>query len=138
MKTISLPGLSSLPSTRMSVVIGNLIEWYDFALFGYLSYFMSQQFFPKNEPNSLLFVLLLFACGLISRVIGGIAFALWGDTRNRDQAVRTAIIMMSVSSLLIGCLPNYSRIGVTAPILLLLLRNIEDLQIRINIRYCSL
>ena len=108
--------------------IGNVTEWYNFLLYGYLAPVISQLFFPtKNELLSLTFVFTLFALSFIVRPIGGILFGWIGDTYGRQTALISSLTLMAVPTLLIGCLPTYATIGVASPILLCLFRICQGL-----------
>lgn len=103
--------------------IGNLTEWYNLLLYGYLAPIISQLFFPiADKLISLTLVFTVFALSFFVRPIGGILFGWIGDTYGRKWALIISLIMMAVPTLLIGCLPTYASIGIASPILLSLLR----------------
>ncbi|VVC75542.1 Proline/betaine transporter [Aquicella siphonis] len=103
--------------------IGNLNEWYNFLLYGYLASTISQLFFPsKNSLLSLTLTFTVFALSFFVRPLGGVLFGWIGDTYGRQRALILSLVMMGVPTLLIGCLPTYDSIGLASPILLCLLR----------------
>ncbi|MBI3628559.1 MAG: MFS transporter [Candidatus Rokubacteria bacterium] len=103
--------------------IGNVIEWYDFAVYAYFAPTIGALFFPSDVPNrSLLLSFGVFGVGFFMRPLGGFFFGHHGDRRGRRNALAATIILMGVSTFLIGILPPYGRIGILAPIALLLLR----------------
>lgn len=107
----------------ISSSIGNVIEWYDFGLFAIYSPLFSQLFFPAKNPSiALLEALSIFAIGFLCRPIGALLFGYLGDTQGRAKTLRLSILMISIPTLLIGCLPTYTSIGITAPFLLLCVR----------------
>jgi MHS family proline/betaine transporter-like MFS transporter len=107
----------------ISSSIGNILEWYDFGLFAIYSPLFSHLFFPAKDPHiALLEALGIFAIGFLCRPIGALLFGYLGDTQGRVKTLRLSILMISIPTLLIGCIPTYSSIGITAPILLLIIR----------------
>lgn len=108
--------------------IGNLAEWYNFLLYGYLASVISQQFFPtKNEIVSLTFVFTVFAISFLMRPIGGILFGWIGDRYGRQRALVISLIFIAIPTFFIGCLPTYQQIGIASPILLSILRIMQGL-----------
>jgi MHS family proline/betaine transporter-like MFS transporter len=114
---------SSLKKYILSVVIGTSLEWYDFAIFGYFAPIYAMQFFPAdNVFASLLSTFAVFAVGFLSRPLGAYIFGKIGDQYGRKQALLFSMILIGISTALMGLLPTYSQIGVLAPALLTLLR----------------
>lgn len=108
--------------------VANAFEWYDYALFGYFAPIIGAKFFPGSSPSSsLLHAFLVFAIGYLMRPIGGIFFGILGDRFGRKTALSTSIFCMSLPTALIGILPTYDNIGVTATILMILLRMLQGL-----------
>lgn len=102
-----------------ATVIGNTLEWYDFALFSLMAPILGKLFFPENSPNSALsHLLVFFALGALARPIGGLVFGYIGDKIGRKTALIYAIILMTISVALISVLPSYEQIGVTATVTL--------------------
>jgi MHS family proline/betaine transporter-like MFS transporter len=109
-----------------AATIGNVMEWYDFGVFGFLAGSLALNFFPKDDPRtSLLNTFLIFGVGLIFRPLGGIVIGRLGDKKGRKPALILTILLMAVGTLIIGLLPTYSSIGVMAPVLLLLARLLQ-------------
>lgn len=107
---------------------GTLIEWYDFYIFGALATIISKKFFPAgNEFVALLSTLATFAVGFVVRPFGALVFGRVGDVVGRKYAFLVTLIMMGLATFLIGVIPEYSQIGVAAPILMLILRIIQGL-----------
>lgn len=107
---------------------GTLIEWYDFYIFGSLATIISSQFFPAgNEVVNLLLTLATFATGFVVRPFGAIFFGRIGDIVGRKYTFLVTLLIMGLSTTLIGLLPNYESIGILAPILLLILRMLQGL-----------
>jgi MFS transporter, MHS family, proline/betaine transporter len=110
-------------SSILSSSLGNILEWYDFGLFTIFSPLFSRIFFPNSEPNTALIATFsIFAVGFICRPIGSLLFGYFGDTIGRAKTLRFSILMISLPTLLIGCLPTFLQIGIAAPILLTLIR----------------
>ncbi|MDR3537364.1 MAG: MFS transporter [Acetobacteraceae bacterium] len=109
-----------------AATIGNVMEWYDFGVFGYLAGALALNFFPKDNPNSaLLNTFLVFGVGLIFRPLGGIVIGRMGDTRGRKPALVLTILLMAAGTVIMGVLPTYGSIGMAAPVLLLLARLLQ-------------
>lgn len=108
--------------------IGNLSEWYNFLLYGYLASVISQLFFPShNQLLSLTLTFSVFALSFFIRPFGGILFGWIGDTYGRQRALIISVIMMTIPTFLIGCLPTYNTIGIASPILLCVFRICQGL-----------
>ncbi|GEL04531.1 MFS transporter [Rummeliibacillus sp. G93] len=107
--------------------VGNMMEWFDFGLYAYLAVVISELFFAgvSNPSLQLVFTFATFAVAFLIRPLGGIFFGRIGDKYGRKIVLSTTIIMMAISTLLIGILPTYEQIGVWAPILLLVARMIQ-------------
>jgi MFS transporter, MHS family, proline/betaine transporter len=111
-------------------IIGNVIEYYDFALIGFLAVMMGNLFFPSTDPFlSLLGSFGAFAAGMIMRPVGAMIFGHIGDRVGRRFALMTSLVLMALPTFLIGCLPTYAQIGIVAPILLVTLRMIQGLSV---------
>jgi MFS transporter, MHS family, shikimate and dehydroshikimate transport protein len=109
--------------------IGCIIEWYDFFLYGVVAGLVfNKVFFPKEDPFvGLLLAYATFAVGFVARPIGGIIFGHFGDKIGRKSMLVITLLIMGISTFLIGLLPTYASIGVWAPILLLTLRICQGL-----------
>lgn len=108
--------------------IANTFEWYDYALFGNFASLLGRKFFPDDDPqSSILKTFMVFALGYLMRPLGGIFFGRIGDKFGRKIALSLAIICMSVPTAIMGILPTYEEIGVSASILMLLMRMIQGL-----------
>ncbi|MBX7430937.1 MFS transporter [Mycobacterium sp. Y57] len=106
--------------------IGNAVEWFDFAIYGFLATFIAAQFFPAgDETAALLNTFLIFAAAFFMRPLGGFVFGPLGDRIGRQRVLALVILLMSAATLAIGLLPTYSSIGVAAPLLLLVLRCLQ-------------
>jgi MFS family permease len=108
--------------------LGTLIEWYDFYIFGSLATVISTKFFPSGNPLlSLLSTLATFAAGFVVRPFGAIFFGRIGDAVGRKYTFLLTLVLMGLSTFLIGCVPSYESIGLFSPILVLFLRLIQGL-----------
>ena len=121
----------NMQKVALTALAGTSIEWYDFFLYGAAAALIfPTAFFGEATPSTALILsLLTFAAGFIARPIGGIIFGHYGDRVGRKKTLVMALILMGVSSTLIGLLPTYAMIGVTAPILLTSLRFAQGLAI---------
>ncbi|NUU37683.1 MFS transporter [Pseudomonas sp. C2B4] len=115
------------PQTLRKVIvaagIGNFVEWFDFAVYGFLATTIAQQFFPSGDASAaLLKTFAVFAVAFAFRPLGGIFFGMLGDKIGRKRTLAATILLMAAATTLIGLLPTYAAIGVAAPILLSLIR----------------
>lgn len=120
-------------SSRRTVtagIAGNVLEWYDFAVYGFFAPIIAHQFFPSDDPAvSLIASFGAFAAGFLMRPIGGAVFGHIGDRYGRVTALKLSVFLMAVPTLLIGLLPTYGSIGVAASILMVLLRMAQGLAV---------
>jgi MHS family proline/betaine transporter-like MFS transporter len=109
-----------------TAVLGNVVEWYDHALYGILAVFMARVFFPEGDMHA---ALIATYVGLIAsyvvRPIGGVVMGRLSDLRGHRYTLVLTIALMTVGTILIGVLPGYAAIGIAAPILLMLCRLIQ-------------
>ena len=111
-------------------LVGNVIEWYDFALYGYFASTIGKQFFPSNNPSiSLIAAFGAFAVGFLVRPLGGLFFGRIGDLIGRKQALMLTLFSMAIPTILMACMPTYNSIGIAAPILIVLLRILQGLSV---------
>ncbi len=125
MAAVSMDASDSGQSRRAvtAAVIGNVLEWYDFAVYGYVAAIIGKNFFPgTDELTQLLNAFLTFGLGFVARPIGGIVIGRMGDTHGRKAALMLTIFLMAAGTVLIGILPTYATIGFLAPALLLFAR----------------
>ena len=121
----SRPGL---PFIIGASAVGTLIEWYDFYIYGVLAVFFSQHFFPPgNDALALLASLGIFWTGFVVRPVGSVIFGHFGDRIGRKFTFMLTLLLMGGATFLVGVLPEYSSIGVWAPVLLVLLRIVQGL-----------
>ena len=106
-----------------AAVVGNLLEWYDFAVYGYLAIILAKKFFPAgDEFTALLSTFAAFGVGFLVRPLGGIVIGRIGDLKGRKPALMITIFLMAAGTMLIGSIPTYESIGILAPILLVIAR----------------
>jgi MHS family proline/betaine transporter-like MFS transporter len=116
--------------TALAGVIGNVLEWFDFAVYGYFASDIGRQFFPQSSPGAQhLLAFAVFAIGFGARPIGGLVLGAVGDRIGRRALLMLSIALMGASTLLIGLLPTYDTIGVAAPLLLVTLRLIQGFSV---------
>lgn len=121
---------SSLVRTVATSMVGNLFEFYDFALFGYFAPIIGKLFFPSDNPTvELISAFGVFAAGFIVRPLGGLIFGHIGDVFGRKKALVLAILLMAIPTVLIGLLPDYNALGVMASILLVSLRMLQGVSL---------
>ncbi len=108
--------------------LGTVFEWYDFYLYGSLAAIIAKQFFAGLDAGSaFIFALLAFAAGFIVRPFGAIVFGRLGDMIGRKYTFLVTILIMGMSTFIVGVLPNYAAIGAAAPIILIVLRLLQGL-----------
>ena len=122
---------SNMRKVALTALAGTSIEWYDFFLYGAAAALIFPTAFFGEVPatTALILSLLTFAAGFIARPIGGIIFGHFGDKIGRKKTLISALMLMGISSTLIGLLPTYAMIGALAPILLTILRFAQGLAI---------
>ena len=111
-------------------IAGNVMEWYDFAVYGYFAQALGQHFFPSQDPTaSVIAAFGVFAAGFLMRPIGGLLFGSIGDRLSRKGALTLSVIAMAVPTCLIGLLPDYAQIGITASALMVVFRLVQGLSV---------
>src|SRR6185437_6855925 len=111
-------------------VVGNMLEWYDFALFGFFAQQLGAHFFPAGDPTvSVLAAFGTFAAGFVMRPVGGALFGWIGDRYGRKQALIGSVMAMAFPSFLVALLPDAASIVILAPVLLVVLRLIQGIAV---------
>jgi MFS transporter, MHS family, proline/betaine transporter len=130
---VELPGISRAGSkqkdiTRLIVAtsIGNALEWYDIAVYGYFAVYISKAFFPSNDPTtSLLLTFGTFGLSFLIRPIGGVVLGAYADRYGRKASLMVSIVLMTVGTLALALTPAYEAIGILAPIAVLTARLVQ-------------
>lgn len=121
-----LPGKQSALRTALAGLIGNVLEWFDFAVYGYFATNIGHQFFPESDPAAQQFLsFAVFALGFLARPAGSLVLGRIGDRIGRRPLLTLSIALMGGATLVLGLLPTYNQIGLAAPLLLLLMRIIQ-------------
>ena len=108
--------------------LGTVFEWYDFYLYGSLAAVIAKQFFSGVNPTAaFIFALLAFAAGFAVRPFGALFFGRLGDMIGRKYTFLVTILIMGLSTFIVGILPNYASIGIAAPVILICLRLLQGL-----------
>ena len=116
--------------TVLAGLAGNVLEWYDFGVYGFFAAAIGSQFFPAHDPTvSLIASFGVFAIGFLARPLGGMIFGHVGDKLGRRTAVIGSVISMAVPTCLMAFLPTYGQIGLLAPLLLIVLRLAQGLAV---------
>lgn len=125
-ETVAVRPHQSPIRTALAGLIGNVLEWFDFAVYGYFASDIGQQFFPSSSHAAQqLLTFAFFAIGFGARPIGSLVLGRIGDRVGRRALLTISIALMGGATLGIGLLPGYAKIGVAAPALLLILRIIQ-------------
>ncbi len=111
--------------------VGNVLEWYDFAVFGYLAPVLARVFFSDNTNPAvaLTATFAVFAVGFAARPLGGFVFSAFGDSVGRRRILNASIIVMAIPTVLIGFLPTFDQVGLAAPALLVALRIVQGMAV---------
>ena len=118
------------PRVIVTGMIGNVLEWYDFAVYGFFAAPIGQEFFPhQDRVAQLLSVFGVFALGYLMRPLGGALIGHIGDRFGRRAALTFSVAAMAIPTFLIGLLPGYRTLGLLAPIGLTLLRMVQGLSV---------
>ena len=116
--------------TVIAGLAGNVMEWYDFGIYGFFAALIGKQFFPTDNPStSLLASFGVFAVGFIGRPLGALLFGHVGDSHGRKKALIISVLTMAIPTALMALMPTYAQIGIAAPILLILLRFAQGLAV---------
>lgn len=116
--------------TLAAGVIGNVLEWYDFAIYGFFAPILGKLFFPSEDPTtSLIASFGAFAAGFLMRPIGGAVFGHIGDRIGRKRALNLSVMLMAVPTFLIGVLPTHAQLGAGAAVILVVLRMLQGLSV---------
>jgi len=109
---------------------GNVLEWYDFTVYGFFATVIGAQFFPHQDKIvQLISAFGVFAAGYLMRPIGGVIFGHIGDRQGRKKALTISVILMAIPTTLVGLLPTYENIGWVAALLLVILRLLQGLSV---------
>lgn len=120
--------LEKIAQDFIKISFGNILEWYDFTIYGLFALQISRTFFLNNSPFiSLLIVFATFAIGFVARPVGAFIFGMIGDKHGKLYAVNLSIWLMAIPTTLIGFLPGYNVLGVFAPLILIILRICQGL-----------
>ena len=127
--SVSRPGgEQGLMKVIMASSVGTLIEWYDFYIYGAMATTIAKQFFPQDNPAAaFLAALATFAAGFVVRPFGALVFGRIGDLIGRKYTFLLTLLLMGGSTFAIGLIPGYARIGIWAPVLILMLRFVQGL-----------
>ena len=108
--------------------LGTVFEWYDFYIYGTLAPIIAKQFFTGLDPTAaFIFTLMVFAAGFLVRPFGALVFGRLGDMIGRKYTFLVTIVIMGLSTFIIGLLPSYTSIGMAAPVILVILRVMQGL-----------
>jgi MHS family proline/betaine transporter-like MFS transporter len=125
--------MSSTPSYSRTIVMGvsgNLMEWYDFAIYGYMVPVIGALFFPSEDPvATIIATFSAFAAGYFARPIGGIIFGHIGDLYGRKAVLLWSVCMMGAATFAIGLLPTYEQVGYSAAVMLVVLRILQGMSV---------
>ncbi|KAL7549728.1 hypothetical protein ACHAWF_012994 [Thalassiosira exigua] len=112
-------------------VAGNVLEWYDFAVFGYFGDIIGRVFFPPNQSSNVTTMesFMVFGGAFLMRPVGGLLLGYLGDVYGRRRALYVSIFLMAWPTFLMGCLPSFERVGYLAPIMLIIIRALQGMSV---------
>jgi nitrate/nitrite transporter NarK len=117
------------PEVRRAVaaaVVGNVLEWYDFAVYAYMATVIAKKFFPAGDDvTSLLSTFAAFGLGFVARPLGGVIIGRLGDLKGRKSSLLLTIVLMAGGTVAIGLVPTFETIGIVAPALVVLARLVQ-------------
>jgi MHS family proline/betaine transporter-like MFS transporter len=123
-----VPGTAKAEQRRAAAagMVGYILEWFDFGIYGFLAPIIAQNFFPAHDSvTSLLVAFAVFGVGCVARPVGSVVLGRIADVKGRHGALATTMILMAASTVMMGLLPTYSQIGIAAPILLVAARLLQ-------------
>ena len=121
---------ADLRRRRAAIGIGNFMEWFDFAIYGYFAAIIGQQFFPTGDPGTeLLSSLAVFAVGFLARPVGALLLGPIGDRHGRRSVLIITVLGMGLATTLIGLTPSYAAWGIAAPIAVIVLRFVQGMMV---------
>lgn len=122
--------MSQVKRVIASTMLGNGLEWYDYALYGTFTALISKHFFPAGDDAiALIATFGIFAVGFLMRPLGAMFFGYIGDKYGRKNALALSILLMAFPTACIGLLPTYQEIGIWAPILLTVIRLVQGIAV---------
>jgi MFS transporter, MHS family, proline/betaine transporter len=125
-----MTGRSASSRALVAGALGNVVEWYDFAVYGAFATIIAATFFPGADPVARLSAsFAVFATAFLARPVGAVVFGRLGDRVGRRQVLVTVIVVMAAATAGIGLLPGHAAIGVLAPVLLVVLRTAQGLSV---------
>jgi MHS family proline/betaine transporter-like MFS transporter len=117
------PAATTAKQAVAAAVIGNVLEWYDFAVYAFMAGIIGRNFFPSGDKvRELLASFAVFGVGFLARPLGGIIIGRIGDVKGRKAALLLTIFLMAIGTVLIGIVPSYATIGIAGPFLILVAR----------------
>lgn len=119
------PG-KAIAKVVIATSIGNALEWYDIAIYGYFAVFISKAFFPNSDPKiSLLLTLGTFGLSFVTRPLGGVILGAYADRHGRKASLMISIALMTLGTLAIAFMPTYASMGILAPVAVLFARLVQ-------------
>ena len=121
---------SDIRKRQVAIGVGNFMEWFDFAVYGYFAAIIGAQFFPTGDPTTeMLSAFAVFAVGFVARPLGALILGPIGDRVGRKSVLVITVMGMGLTTAAIGLVPNYATIGIIAPILIVILRCIQGMMV---------
>jgi MFS transporter, MHS family, proline/betaine transporter len=106
--------------------LGNALEWFDISVYAYFAVYLSRAFFPTSDPTtSLLLTFGTFALTFLARPVGGVLLGTYADRYGRKASLLLSIAMMTIGTLAVGCMPTFDKIGLLAPLLVIVARLVQ-------------
>ena len=119
-----------LPAVIVAATIGNVLEWFDFLVYGFFAVYMSEVFFPASDPTvSLLITFGTFGLSYLVRPLGALVVGTYTDRHGRKAGLTLSIGLMMIGTLLMVITPSYATIGIAAPIIIMLARILQGFSV---------
>jgi MHS family proline/betaine transporter-like MFS transporter len=126
MEQLARPREKNVAKLVVATSLGNALEWFDISVYAYFAVYLSRAFFPTHDPTtSLLLTFGTFALTFLARPIGGILLGTYADRYGRKASLLLSIAMMTIGTLALGCMPTFDKIGLLAPLLVIVARLVQ-------------
>ena len=120
------PGQKNVVKLVVATSLGNALEWFDISVYAYFAVYLSKAFFPANDPTtSLLLTFGTFGLTFLARPVGGVVLGTYADRYGRKASLLVSIAMMTCGTLAVACMPTFDKIGVVAPLLVIVARLVQ-------------
>jgi MFS transporter, MHS family, proline/betaine transporter len=122
----TVPEKKNITRLVVATSLGNALEWFDISVYAFFAVYLSRAFFPNDNPTtSLLLTFGTFGLTFLARPVGGLLLGAYADRHGRKASLLLSIVMMTFGTLAVGCMPTFDKIGVWAPLLVIVARLVQ-------------